>query len=96
MTLDETDRIGGPLAKAIVAVTDPFECLRLTTYELAEALETDPDSVRDGLSEFSWAHEMDDDGIEWAFDRHVVFSESIEDALDSYPERYEEDDFYVR
>lgn len=88
-----TENISAPLAKAIVTVTDPFDCLRLTTYELAEALETDPDSIRNALAEFSWAYEMDDDGVEWAFDRHVVFSESIEDALESYPDRYEEDDF---
>lgn len=91
----ETERAGDPVAKEILSATESVGRLRHTTYELAEALETSPDAVRKRLTEFSWAHKTDDKGIEWAFDRHVVFSESIEDVLENFPGRYDEDDFYV-
>jgi len=86
---DEIDK----LAQAIVEATDPMNLPRLKSYELAESFETDPDSIRERLEEYPWAHSMDEDGVEWAFDRHVVFSESVNDAIESYPDRYERADF---
>lgn len=90
-----SDEHADTLAQAIVGGTDPIKKIRATTYELAELFETDPDTIRDRLEEYPWAHAMDDDGIEWAFDRHVVFSDSIEDAIESYPHRYDWGDFRV-
>lgn len=92
----KSERSGKAIAKAIIDATDPLDNPRLTSYEIAEMLETTPDSIRDTLTDFTWSHQVGDDGVEWAFDRHVVFSDSIEDVVESYPERYEKGDFDVQ
>lgn len=97
-TMSESDTDGGsdsysPLAELIVSVTDPLEGTRMTSDAIAATLEVDRETVRDQLSEFEWAYSVSDDGTEWAFDRQVVFAESIDDALEQYPDRYSEGDF---
>lgn len=83
------------LAECIVQDTDPLESPRHTTYDLAAELDTSTDVVREKLRQYDWAHPMDDDEIEWAFDRQVVFSESIAETIQSYPDRYAWSDFNV-
>ena len=93
------NRLGDGLKEAVsiavISETDPLSHTGLSTHELSTALGDDvvPEDVRETLDASDWAYRRDDEGYEWIFDRHVVFAESIDGAIASYPDRYEEGDF---
>lgn len=89
------DELKEAVSTAVISKTGPLGRTGLSTHDLSAALGDNvvPADVREILDATGWAYRRDDEGYEWIFDRHVVFAESIDDVIDSYPDRYEESDF---
>jgi len=89
------DNLKAAVSTAVIEATDPISRLEVSAYELSTGLADDvtPDDVHSVLETADWAYPQEDGKHAWMFDRHIVFADSIDDVVSSYPDRYEDGDF---